>query len=332
MTDQPATTSQAAARNQTRRRVLQLGGLAGGLAVAAPLLGRPQDAAAAQDASQASAAPAGTAQAFREIQKIIRAKGTVSNGILDITIDRDDIPNVHKDGVPIKPAFMINGDVFFQPLGDGSFVMNGDLCFKPEELNPAIDQMIKHGLVFQAEHQHLFSLEPMVWFMHFRSKGSARRIAEGIAAILSATSTPLPQAPPKNPTTPLDAKRLARIIGAPATVDDSGVVNFALPQREPITLGGVRINPYLNVSTTVAFQPLDGHRAVAVPDFGQLAHQVNNCASTMRAQGWQVDCLYNQETDEHPQLFFSHDYKVGNAYELAHEIRRGLEQTSVRFT
>ncbi len=49
----------------------------------------------------------------------------------------------------------------------------------------------------------------------------------------------------------------------------------------------------------------------------------------MQTQGWQIDCLYNQETAEDPQLFFSHDYKVGDAYELAREVRRGLETLNV---
>ncbi len=48
----------------------------------------------------------------------------------------------------------------------------------------------------------------------------------------------------------------------------------------------------------------------------------------MRRQGWIIGCLYNQETDEHPQLYFSHQVKVGDAIELAHEIRRGLDQTN----
>ena len=249
--------------------------------------------------------------------------------MLNLEVDRDDLPNVRKDGVPIKPAFEINGNLCFQALADGSVMFNGDLCFKPEELNPAIDQMIAHGLTFQAMHQHLFSLEPQVWFMHMRGRGSARKLAEACHAVISATSTPLPQAPPAHPTTPLDVRRLAKIIGATPSVGASGVVGFQLPQREPVILDGVRINPFLNIYTPVDFQPLGGDTAAVVPDLGQLAGQINGCAGVMRSQGWEVNCLYNQETDEQPQLYFSHDFKVGNAYQLAKEVRRGLEQTSV---
>jgi hypothetical protein len=55
--------------------------------------------------------------------------------------------------------------------------------------------------------------------------------------------------------------------------------------------------------------------------------EVMPVVKTMRAQGWMVNCLYNQETQEHPQLFFSHMLKTGDAYTLAAEIRRALDLT-----
>jgi hypothetical protein len=317
-------------RETSRRRLLQLGGVTGGLIAAAPLLTpAPSASAAARGSADSTSGSSAAGLPVSEIESIIRAKGTVSNGVLNIEIDRDDIPNVRKDGVPIKPAFQINGSLCFQALRDGSVMFNGDLCFKPEELNPAIDRMISHGLAFQAMHQHLFGLQPMVWFMHMRGHGSARALARACAAILSVTSTPLPQAPPKHPSTPLDVKRLSKIIGAPGTVGASGVVAFEIPRRNPITLGGVRVSPFLNVFSPIDFQPLGGDRAVVVPDFAQEAHEIDRLAATMRGQGWEIDCLYNQETAEQPQLYFSHDFKIGNAYQLAREVRRGLEQLNV---
>jgi hypothetical protein len=313
----------------TRRKVLRAGGIAGGLAAGAPLLvgATAGTSRAATRTARETWAPAGTLPTA-EIEKIMRAQGTVSNGVLNIEIDRDDIANVTKDGVPVKPGFEINGNFCFQ-AAPGGVIMNGDLAFKPGELDPAIDAMIAHGLTWQAEHQHLFGLTPMVWFMHMRGHGTARQVAEGCAAVLAATSVPLPQAPPKHPTTPLDVKRLERIIGSSATVGSDGVVSFQIPRRERITLGGVRISPYLNVYTPVDFEPLGGDRAAVVPDFGLTAGEVNRVARMMRGQGWELDCLYNQETDECPQLYFSHQWKVGNAYTLAAEVRRGLEQTNV---
>ena len=50
--------------------------------------------------------------------------------------------------------------------------------------------------------------------------------------------------------------------------------------------------------------------------------------TVMRSQGWFQGCLYNQETNEYPQLYFAHMLKVGDAYTLAQEIRRGLDLTA----
>lgn len=112
-------TEPEAANRISRDRALQLGGLAGGLAVAgAPLLGSSSASAAASTAS-ATATSSAAGLPVVEIERIIRAKGTVSNGVLDIQIDRNDLPHVMKQGVPIKPPFQINGDLCFQALPDG---------------------------------------------------------------------------------------------------------------------------------------------------------------------------------------------------------------------
>ena len=45
---------------------------------------------------------------------------------------------------------------------------------------------------------------------------------------------------------------------------------------------------------------------------------------------WYQGCLYNQETSEHPQLYFDHMLKTGDAYQLATEIRQGLDSTDAK--
>ena len=128
------------ARLTSRRQALRLGGAVGGLAAAAPLLGTVSSSAAEAATSSSAGLP------VKLIEQIIEVQGMVTDGVLQIEIDRDDIPDVHKKGVRIKPAFEINGTACFQALSDGSVMLNGDMAFKAEELNPAIDQMLKHGL------------------------------------------------------------------------------------------------------------------------------------------------------------------------------------------
>jgi hypothetical protein len=51
----------------------------------------------------------------------------------------------------------------------------------------------------------------------------------------------------------------------------------------------------------------------------------------LRREGFDIHCLYNQETAEVQQLFFSHLLAVGNPYYYARVIRQVLQQTNTRF-
>lgn len=266
---------------------------------------------------------------FEKIQQILDVNGKVKHGLLHLEIDRKDIQNVTLRGVPIKPDFQLNGDLYFQDLGNGEIVMNADFPLKAKELDSFIKQLVSNNIVFQAEHQHLYDFSPMVWFVHFRARGNPEKVAHGIKAAMNVTSAPFPQKPPGNPTTPLPHEQMSKIIGAEADLGEDGVVHFDVPRRESITLGGTQVNPYLNVASTIAFQPHGGGQgAAAVPDFAMIASEINKVTSVMLELGWDIGCLYNQETDEHPQLYFSHQFKAGDAIQLAKEIRKGLEQTN----
>ena len=81
------------------------------------------------------------------------------------------------------------------------------------------------------------------------------------------------------------------------------------------------------------FQPHGGgQNAAAVPDFGMIASEINSVVSLMQQQGLDIGCLYNQETDEQPQLYLSHQFKTGDAIQLAKEIRARLILTNSKFT
>ena len=75
----------------------------------------------------------------------------------------------------------------------------------------------------------------------------------------------------------------------------------------------------------------DGSEAVIAPDFSMIASEIDAVMKTMRSQGWLVECLYNQGTMEKPQLFFSHQIKVGDPATLAAEVRRGLDNMDMAF-
>jgi hypothetical protein len=265
-----------------------------------------------------------------KMQQILRAEGMVSQGVLSIDIDRDDIGDVQGPlGVTFTPAFEVNGALTFQPIGHERAFFNGDLALKPQECNPFIDAIIANGLTFQAFHQHYIETRPNIWFIHWRGEGPPLWLARAVKNVLDVTSTPFPQKPPAHPTTPLDPDRLGRILRGSAEVGAEGVVTVTIDRTDRIVIDGIHVSPEANISTEVQFKPLSGSssRAAVGPDFSLESSEVTPVVRLMRRQGWFQGCLYNQETNEHPQLYFDHMLKVGNAYQLAHEIRRGLDLT-----
>lgn len=315
----------------SRRRALTLGAGVAGSLLGLNSFGLKSASAQSSDSSPSGGASPQWKGTIDQIERIIGAQGMVSNGVLSIGIDRNDIQNVTLHGVPIKPAFQINGALYFEDLGGGRVAMNSDMALKGSEIDPFIDQLLAHEIVFQSEHQHFYDFTPIVWYIHFRAVGEPLEIARAIKAALDVTSTPFPQTSPSNPKTPLPAEELGKILGAKPTVGADGVVNFDIPRASPIRLGGIHVNPYLNVQTTIAFQPYGGGaNAAAAPDFGMIASEINPVVAEMRRQGWDIGCLYNQETDEYPQEYFSHQFKTGNSLELAREIRRGLNLMNLK--
>ena len=213
-------------------------------------------------------------------------------------------------------------------MGRGRAFFNGDVALKPEETQPFIDAIITNGLIFQAYHQHYIEMSPNVWFIHWRGEGDPLQLARAVKNVLDVTSTPFPQMPPVHPTTPLDPDRLASILHGSASVGDEGVVTVEIDRTDTIIIDGIHVSPEANISTNVEFKPLSSSRAWVGPDFSMDSSEVMPVVTLMRQQGWFQGCLYNQETNEHPQLFFDHMLKQGDAYALAREVRRGLDLTN----
>jgi hypothetical protein len=266
-----------------------------------------------------------------KMQEILQTEGDVSGGVLSVDMDRDDLAGKVKgfQGIEIKPAFQIDAEFFFQPLSDELAAVNGDLPVTNAEVTPVIDEILASGLEFQALHQHFFDWDPVVWFIHVRGVGKPLTLASAIRRVVGKTAMPFPQKAPTNPTTPLSPHTLGKILGGPAQTLSDGVVTVTVERKDKIVVDGVQYDPGLNIGTSVAFQPLDssGTKTAVVPDFAMTASEIKPVTKTMRAQGWEVGCLYNQETAESPQLYFSHMIAIGDAATLAKQVKHGLDHT-----
>ncbi len=257
-------------------------------------------------------------------------QGDVQNGVLSMEVERKDIGDVQGPlGAVFTPSFEIHGDLHFQPIAQGA-LLNGDMALKDTEVNPFIAVLSLKGLVFQAYHQHMIMMTPQIWFVHFRGVGDPLDLARAVRAAINTTSTPLPQAPPKNPPLVLDPNRLASILHGTATVGDEGVVSVTVDRTDLITLQGICVNPDAGISTTIEFRQIAPGRTSAnvMVDFSMTSDEVQPVVDLMLLHlGWFQGCLYNQETAEEPQLYFDHMLKSADAYVLAAEIRQGLDLT-----
>ena len=271
-------------------------------------------------------------------ERILRAPAKDHDGVVSVAIGRNDIEHATApagaspggERVPFNPAFELGGELVFQRLDSKRALLNGDFVFLAEEINPAIDAMLEHGLELQALHQHYFDLHPMVWFMHFRGIGAPESLARAGAAVIGATATKLPQTEPGKLGSPLPKEAIGRILGADPEVAEHGVLKIVVPRTDAIHLDGIAVKPALNVSSNISIQPLENGAAAAAPDFAMKADEVRPVLATMRQYGWTVHCLYNQETGESPQLYFAHMMKTGEPLALAREIREGLDRTATK--
>jgi hypothetical protein len=269
-----------------------------------------------------------------QMDQILGTKGQRVKRVVGYSFARTDLNGMLPGGIKVEPAEFLSSDVYFQPIGGNRAIVNADFCLTPDETNKFIDAVIANGLTLQAFHQHLTDISPMVWFQHIRGEGEPIKLASAIVNAIKVTATPLPQPEPSpEDATPFDKTKLKQILGGDAHVQSNGVVEIDVERAESFTLNGQSISQDLNIASNVYFQPLDssGTQALAVPDFGMLAKEVDPVMRKMRGYGWNVGCLYNQETAEQPQLFWSHMWKTGAPETLAHEIRNGFDLCNMKY-
>ncbi len=324
----------------TRRRAITLAGLvAGSVAMTRAgvgFAGSNHNNNAAQSSSSNSSSEAAFSGSMQnsvisQIESILQTQGTISNGVLTIEQDRTDLQVTGPMGVPFLPSFALSNSFAFQSLSYGRAIMNGNFTLTAEETNPVIDAIIGNNLVLQAFHQHYIEENPQVWHIHLRGISDPISLAQSLANVVAVTATPLPQSPPPNPITSLPSDQLGQILGGDVQIQSDGVVLVSLPRAETIKLGGVVINPHLNVDTHINFEPLSNGQAAASADFGMIASEINNVVQAMRSQSFFVGCLYNQETAEYPQLYWAHMLNTGDPVTLANQIRKGLDQMNLQF-
>jgi hypothetical protein len=266
---------------------------------------------------------------WEKVDAALGRKAAVTADVHRYGFPRTDL-NVTVDGVVIKPALALGGWVAFKPAHGGAMVM-GDLVLLDTEIAPVMTALIHNGLDITAIHNHVLRGNPATYYMHVGGHGDPEKMATAILQALQSSKTPLtpPAAPATQPAIDLDTAQLDQIIGVKGQ-PNGGVYQFAVPRRDPITEGGMKLEPAgpIGVATAIGFQPTGGGKAAITGDFVLAGEEVNPVIKALRDNGIEVTAVHSHMLTEQPRLIFMHFWANDDAIKLAKGIRAALDKTA----
>jgi hypothetical protein len=266
---------------------------------------------------------------WSKVDEALGRKAAISGDVHRYGFPRTDL-TVTLDGVTIKPTLALGGWVAFKPAHDGAMVM-GDLVLLESEIAPVMTALIHNGLEITAIHNHVLRGSPATFYMHVGGHGDPAKMATAIVQALQSSKTPL--APPTPAATPpaidLDTAQLDQIIGVKGT-NNGGVYQFAVPRRDPVTEGGMKLEPAgpTGVATAIGFQPTGGGKAAITGDFVLTGEEVNPVIKALRDNGIEVTAIHSHMLTEQPRLIFMHFWANDDAVKLAKGLRAALDKTA----
>src|SRR5256886_5784441 len=268
---------------------------------------------------------------WQKVDDAFGRKPAVSGDVHRYGFPRTDL-NVTLDGVTIKPALALGGWIAFKPAHGGAMVM-GDLVLLDSEIAPVMTALIHNGLEITAVHNHVLRGNPATYYMHVGGHGDPEKMATAILQALQSSKTPLapPTAPASQPAIDLDTAQLDQIIGVKGTAN-GGVYQFGVPRRDPITEGGLKLEPAgpIGAATAIGFQPTGGGKAAITGDFVLISEEVNPVIKALRGNGIEVTAVHSHMPTEQPRLIFMHFWANDDALKLARGLRAEIGRASCR--
>lgn len=277
--------------------------------------------------SQSSLSMAGDID-WSKVDDALGKTASVQGDVHRYGLPRNDL-QVTVDGVAIKPALALGGWLAFEPAPGGAMVM-GDLVLTENEVNPVMTKLLQSGIEVTAVHNHLMRATPATFYMHVRGHGDPVTMAMAIRGSLAESKTPFeaPAAAPAQNVIDLDTNKLDEVMGAKGKVN-SGVYQFSVPRRDPITEDGMPVPPAMGTGTALNFQPTGDGKAAITGDFVVTAEELNPMIRALRENGIEVTAIHSHMLQEQPRLFFVHFWANDDAVKLANGLRAALDKTAV---
>ncbi|MFI7102969.1 DUF1259 domain-containing protein [Streptomyces sp. NPDC050161] len=312
----------------SRRRLLAAAAAAPVLAGAGPAAAQARPARAA-GADRWAVEPVHTRETeWGGVAHALGRGGNMLRGLIYHTgFPRRDL-YVFSDGVHVTPGLALGTHVAFVRYADGSTMLMGDVVVTEDEIQQVSEAWQEHGIEQTALHKHLLAQSPDLWWTHVHAHGhDPVALARGLRAGFDRTGTP-PARPPEHVPVDLDTAAVEAVLGVKGSVED-GIFKCLFLRRETIVDGHLALPPGLGSTSAFNFQPLGGGRAALSGDFAMVADEVQDVLRTLLRGGINLVELHNHHLSEHPRLFFTHVWAVGDAVEIARALRPAVDVTNV---
>jgi len=265
---------------------------------------------------------------YKEVLTTLGRQGDFKDNVLKVNIPRNDL-QVTVANVKTPTPFGFGGWIAMTKGAGDKDVMMGDLVLTQDQVNPVMSAILDNGLQVTALHNHFFSDEPRVFFMHVHGSGSATDLAKKVKPALDLIikapgSAPAAAAPPKPPAD-LDTAKLAQIAGHQG--EQNGAVYKITVGRDDLKLTdmGAPINARMGLNTWAAFVGTSDKAAVA-GDVAMLANEVQPVLKALRQNGLDVVAIHQHMLGTQPTIYFLHYWGTGPADKLATGFKAALDQ------
>jgi hypothetical protein len=267
---------------------------------------------------------------YQQVLTTLGKQGDYKANVLKVNIPRNDL-TVTVAKVRTPTPFGFGGWVAMTKGTGGMNVMMGDLVLTQEEVNPVMSALLDNGLDVTALHNHFFSDEPRIFYMHVHGHGTpadlARKLKPAVDLIGRGAARPAPTATagsaPSGPK--LDTAKLAQIVGTEG--EQNGDVYKITIGRDDLKLTemGAPINARMGLNTWAAFVGTNSNSAIA-GDVAMLASEVTPVLRTLRKNGLEVVALHHHMTQTQPTVYFLHYWGTGPAEKLATGFKAALAE------
>jgi hypothetical protein len=263
------------------------------------------------------------------IDQTLGRSGQKSGEVYKLSFPRTDL-QVAVNGVAIKAGLALGSWAAFSGTNDQAMVM-GDLVLLQSEVNPVMKKLRDAGFEITAVHNHLLGETPSVMYMHYMGHGNARQLATSLRDALAESKTPLgkPASAPAESENPAWVKAVEDSVGRQGTFK-GGVLSFAIPRSNAITMNGMTITPAQGVAESINFQEAGTGKFATTGDFVLTADEVNPVISVLQESHISVTALHNHMLKEEPRLFFMHFWGTGSANEIGGGIKAALAKVSTK--